>query len=322
MAGPLIYDRGFNNNIIGDVDTDIKNSILSQLSDNHVFVNTTWIERNQDLEKILSKNKITVCYSGPDWENTNCIDIRREAHKLILENSKEIICVGNTRGRYYFNYWAEFIRQNPKGFFDNRYLEEPQFDRIYMCLNRKPHNHRTFLVDKLKEHNLLDLGIVSLGSSSSMIINESLLEIVELGEAAVHGKMPIKNDIVTLGDFKNWNRHFVNIVSETTIHTDVFISEKTWKPIIGLRPFLILGDFNVYIQLKELGFDTFDDIFGTWWNNKNWEDRAIGLISVLKTIDLNHCNLIYKRIFPRLLKNRERFLTYIKENQQRIKNLL
>jgi hypothetical protein len=322
MAKPLIYDRGFHGNIIGDIDTEIKDKIISQLTEDYVFVNTTWIEQDRDLEKIVSKEKIAVCYSGPDWENFNCIPLRRNAHRYIKENSKEVFYIGNTKGRYYFNYWAEFIRRNPEGFFDDRYLEEPQFDKVYMCLNRKPHDHRVFLVDKFREHDILDSGIVSLGIENSLVIEESLSEIVELGEAAVHGKMDIKNDIVTLGDYKNWNRHFINVVTETTIHTDVFISEKTWKPIIGLRPFVILGDYNIYIQLKELGFDTFDDVFGTWWDNGNWEERANGIVSVLKNIDLDQCSLIYKNIFSRLLKNRERFLEYIQENYKRIGSLL
>ena len=96
MARPLIYDRGFSNNIIGDVDKIIKDMILSKLSSDYVFVNTTWIEQDRDLETIISKDKITVCYSGPDWENTNCIDIRRQAHSYIKENSREVIYIGNS----------------------------------------------------------------------------------------------------------------------------------------------------------------------------------------------------------------------------------
>lgn len=322
MVRPLIYDKGFHGNIIGDVDQNIKDKILSQITDDYIFVNTTWIEKDQDLENIVSKDKIAICYSGPDWENSNCIDIRRQAHQYIIKNSKDVLYIGNTRGKHYFNYWAEFIRQNSIGFFDSKYLKEPTFDKLYMCLNRKPHEHRIFLVDKLRSSHLLNSGIVSLGIENAITIDESLSKIVELGEDAISGKMSIKNDIVTLGDYQNWNRYFINVVTETTIHTDVFISEKTWKPIIGMRPFLILGDYNIYLQLKELGFDTFDDVFGQWWNNENWEIRAEYIISILTDFNLNSCNTTYKILFSRLLKNRERFLAYIKENQQRIENLL
>jgi hypothetical protein len=323
MVRPLIYDHGFNNNVIGDVDRSIKDKIISGLCDQYIFVNTTWIEKDQDLENILNLKKIAICYSGPDWENTNCINIRRQAHQLIKDNSKEVIYLGNTRGKHYFNFWAEFIRQYPCGFFDDRYLAPPNFDRVYMCLNRKPHDHRVFLIEGLINKNQIHKGLVSLGNDkSSMILEETLDDIVQLGEQAVHGKMSIKNDILTLGDTNNWNRCFVNLVTETTVHTDVFISEKTWKPIIGLRPFLILGDQNIYLQLKELGFDTFDDVFGTWWENSNWQVRANHIISIIENITIDQCRSDYQTLYPRLVKNRQRFLAYIKENQQRINNIL
>lgn len=320
MVGPLIYDKGFDNNIIGDVDKFIKDRIISLLSNDYIFINTTWIEKDPDLESIVSPEKISICYSGPDWENTNCIDIRRQAHRYITENSRDVVYIGNTRGKFYFNFWAEFIRMNSRGFFNDRYLRIPRFEKTYMCLNRKPHNHRSFLVDNLISKNLIDQGLVSFGDR--LIIDESLDDIVTFGEQAVHGAMSIKNDIVTLGDSNNWARCFINVVSETTVHTDLFISEKTWKPIIGMRPFLILGDQNVYLQLKELGFDTFDDIFGTWWQDDNWQHRTLSIIDILDNFDLKDCESCYQRIYHRLLNNRQRFFEYIQENRERIEALL
>jgi hypothetical protein len=320
MARPLIYDKGFSNNIIGDVDKVIKDTILSKLSNDSIFVNTTWIEKDSDLENIISKDKTTVCYSGPDWENTNCIDIRRQAHQYIKENSRDVIYIGNSRGDYYFNFWAEFIRLNPAGFFNQRYIDTPAFDKVYMCLNRKPHNHREYLFYSLKSSNLLDRGLVSFGDQ--LTIEESLNDVVNLGEQAVHGHMAIKNDIVTLGDVKNWSRCFINVVSETTVHTDLFISEKTWKPIIGMRPFMILGDQQIYQQLTDLGFDTFDDIFGVWWKDTNWENRVNSIVSILENFSLEDCVVCYKDIYTRLLNNRERFFEYIQENRNRIETIL
>lgn len=320
MVRPLIYDKGFDNNIIGDVDKSIKECILSQLTVNFVFINTTWIENNTDLRSVVHPGKISICYSGPDWENTNCVDVRKQAHQFIKENSKDTIYVGNTRGKFYFNFWAEFIRINSNGFINEKYLRAPQFEKTYMCLNRKPHDHRAFLVDKLISKNLIDRGLVSFGNQ--FIIDEYLDDIVSLGEKAVYGNMSIKNDIVTLGDIDNWSRCFINVVSETTVHTDLFISEKTWKPIIGMRPFLILGDQNIYLQLKELGFDTFDDVFGTWWQNDNWQHRALSITDILDNFDLKDCQPCYQNIYHRLLKNRQRFFEYIQENRERIETLL
>jgi hypothetical protein len=89
-----------------------------------------------------------------------------------------------------------------------------------------------------------------------------------------------------------------------------------------LRPFLILGDQNIYLQLKELGFDTFDDVFGTWWENPNWQVRIKHIISVIENTTIDQCHRDYQILYPRLLKNRQRFLAYINENHQRINSII
>jgi hypothetical protein len=103
------------------------------------------------------------------------------------------------------------------------------------------------------------------------------------------------------------------------------LSEKTWKPIIGLRPFLILGDQNIYEKLHELGFDTFDDIFGEWWKNKDkdWHPRVDLIIDILTHFerDLSNLNKLYEKIFPRVLANKNRFKEYMIENHNKICNL-
>ena len=321
MAGPLVYDRGFSNNVIGDVDSNIKQAIISQLDSNYVVINTTWIEYDQHLQSVLDSTKTAVCYSGPDWENTNCIDIRKEAHSAILKNSKSVVHIGNTRGPNYFNYWAEFIRQNLNGFLNPAYTVEPEFTKLYMCLNRKPHNHRLFLVDLLENNHLINNGHVSIHRDRNpLFLKENLSDIVELGDNAVSDSIGIKNDIVSLGDPAYWNSHFLNIVTETTVHTDVFISEKTWKPIIGLRPFLILGDYNIYNQLHEIGIDTFDDLFGTWYTDPNWESRARSIVNIIQDYKTKNLNKIYKKIKYRLDRNRECFLDFTVNNIRRLKN--
>jgi hypothetical protein len=321
MVRPLIYDRGFLGNIIGDVDNKIKQLIISQLNSEYIFVNTTWIEDEQKLRNILNIDKIAVCYSGPDWENTQCVDIRRKAHEIILKNSKSVIHIGNTRGQNYFNFWAEFIRQNPTGFFNNVYIEEPNFNKLFMCLNRKPHSHRLFLINLLEDKNIIDDGYVSIHRDSNpLILEENLSNLVTLGDQSVVDSIPINNDIVTLGDPKYWNSHFLNIVTETTVHTDVFISEKTWKPIIGLRPFLILGDYNIYNQLHEIGIDTFDDLFGKWYTDTNWETRAESIVDIINSYKTENIDIIYKSIKHRLENNRKCFLDYANKNIERLKN--
>ena len=114
----LIYDKGFHDSIIGTVNNQIKELIFNNMDDKTAFIDTTWIGDDMvGLKEFLNQEYNTIlCYSGPDWESTNCIPTRRNAHKLILTNPNNapVVYVGNSRGEYYFNFWLEFIRRHKR----------------------------------------------------------------------------------------------------------------------------------------------------------------------------------------------------------------
>jgi hypothetical protein len=285
------------------VDNYIIDKIINQLPSNYIFIDTSWIEPTEEVIQNLKKQETAVCYAGIDWENTKCIDIRTQAHALIQEKSKNQIYIGNHNGKYYFNFWTEFIRQHSKSYFNTDYDAKPNIEKVFLSYNRHLPHHRIYFLKRIDQTDLANIGILSRGDLQDNI----------------------PEDIYTLGDPSVWNKFFVNVVTESVCHSDVLMSEKTWKPIIGLRPFLILGDQNIYEKLHELGFDTFDDIFGEWWKNpdKDWHTRVDSIIDILTNFerDLSNLNKLYEKIFPRLLANKHRFKEYMIENHNKICNL-
>ena len=263
----------------GQVDNYIIETISLQLPEDFLLVDTGWMEADDMAINSLDSSKTAVCYSGIDWENTNCIEPRLDAHKLIQQKSKAQIYIGNSNGPYYFNFWTEFIRQHPDNFFNDVYTAIPQIEKLFLSLNRKGHPHRNFFLDLLDENNLTNAGIISRPNNPV----GKLWYAVDTYDGEKDLLFP--NDIYGLGDPDIWSKIFINVIVETTKHTDVFLSEKTWKPIIGLRPFLILGDNQLYYKLKENGFDTFDDLFGMWWKDPNWQNRAKSIVAILKNFD-------------------------------------
>jgi ubiquinone biosynthesis protein COQ9 len=115
------------------------------------------------------------------------------------------------------------------------------------------------------------------------------------------------------------------VVTESCHHTDVFLSEKIFKPIIGMRPFLVLGDRNIYVKLKELGFDTFEDLFpNVGLDNENYERRAENLLKDLRKIcltPLKDLDDVYNSIYTRLERNRENMILLIEKNKRWIRDL-
>lgn len=328
----LVYDLGFDPvHVSGKHDYAIKKNIIHRLSPDTAFINTTWLEKDSQLKKLVSlKPKKAICYSSVDWENSVC---RKEPNNFIKGNVPNTVYIGNTNNSYYFNFWMDFVFEHKEKFqsFDTFDLNDNI--KTFMCLNRKPHEHRIELVKKIFDNRLDKEGLLSLGifekpvpwdykgldvpiKLENDIVNEE-------GNEAVAGTAGgITNDITGLGHKNNWNSHFLHIVSETTVHTDVFISEKTFKPILGLRPFMVLGDDNVYQKLHEWGFDTFDDILGTGYKGQYHTDRINWIIDVLTELTReNSLHKLLKKLHPRLIENRKVFFSVAKKNRQKIQKL-
>lgn len=307
------------------VDDYIINLIKQQLNDNQIFIDTGWLDQEYVESLNLNKEQTAVLYSGIDWENTTCIDNRIKCHTYIKNNTKDQIHIGNTNNQHYFNYWAEFIRQNPQRFFDDQYTSSPKIVNKFLCLNRKMHEHRTYLLEQFDQAGISKHGLISRDGSFLGNLDSTYLDQIFQDDTESHD---IPNDIIGLGDPDIWNSCFLNVVAETTIHTDVFISEKTWKPIIGQRPFVIFGDYAINLKLQELGFDTFDDLFGQWWKGGetwDWQTRAKKLTSMLTDFfdnSISQLNMLYEKLKPRLEYNRNRFVEYQQENINKIGTVL
>lgn len=321
-----IYDSNFHpGSIIGNHNRLIQNFFHYHLPDNLVFLDTTWLHINPKLEEFVNENKnnTLLAYSGPDWENTVC---RPSVHTWLSELHSDVKYIGNSSGKYYFSFWLDFVYT----YIDNYNFDYNQTDifKVFMSLNRKPHNHRIYLVNEIYKKQLNTFGYVSLGIDTDnrdyLNLNVPIKldrDIVNIeGDKSISGNAGgITNDISTLGEINNWKSHFVNIVSETTVHTDVFLSEKTLKPILGYKPFIVLGDSNIYNKLHEWGIDTFDDFFGTGYKDyASYTDRSKWIVDIIDQLKNENLNLLYKSIIPRLIKNKDLLINAAVKNRQRI----
>lgn len=172
--------------------------------------------------------------------------------------------IGYYAGDGYVDYCAVFVDHFYQPVSQDILLSSDRFDRAYMCLNRKPHPHRMRLYQGLADAGLLDHGIVSMGGEPTPL--RLLEEDCEGQEIAPNGgreQYGISNDIVSLGNINNWQRHFVNVVTETIwdIEPSNFLSEKTFKPILGLRPFLIYAPNGGVECLRSRGFEPYVNDF-------------------------------------------------------------
>ena len=130
---------------------------------------------------------------------------------------------------------------------------------------------------------------------------------------------------VTLGQLSIWQQHFLNVISETEFNQwhRRFVTEKTWKPIFGMRPFIIHGQTRIYAWLRDQGFRTFNH----YWPHVDVEiseDQHGTVMSVLHWLcDMSRTDLesMYRDMLPDLHYNRERFLEFSQEQYHKMHHI-
>jgi len=238
---------------------------LYQSNKKWVIINSTWYTDEFHLEVLCSLRKQQ--FDGIVL--LSMLDAAIPQASAFSEFSCEIRKVGYYSGPDEIDYWAVLLDQYIDLTKYTDFSDVSNIDIAFMCLNRKPHWHRKHLYRQLESLKLLDLGLVSMGSNNQNLPTRVLptdCGISELAPNAGIDQHGIANDIVSLGHPENWQRHFLNIVTETVydIKQNYFVSEKIYKPIIGQRPFLVYSSDMAKSWLAQHGFldycDDFSDI--------------------------------------------------------------
>ncbi len=123
----------------------------------------------------------------------------------------------------------------------------------------------------------------------------------------------------------------VNIVTETTFtNNKVFISEKTFHPIINLQPFIMISSNGHLAELHRLGFKTFDGFIDESYDlEENSQKRfkmicdEIKRLSEMDIEELNKLYLSYKEVYIHNRQNLLKFTNYdyFSNCLQKIKNI-
>jgi hypothetical protein len=79
---------------------------------------------------------------------------------------------------------------------------------------------------------------------------------------------------------------FLQVVTETVYNYPVtFFSEKTAKPFLNKRPFVILGPVGSLLALQELGFKTFSDFWSEEYDKiTDIESRMLAVVDIIEWV--------------------------------------
>ena len=211
-------------------------------------------------------------------------------------------------------------------------------DKDFLCYQRKPRAWRVDFVKLLQENNLFENGIITLGAKTEndhdwsegrswepITLDESHEPYRNDGQNNKSHYGGIPNDLVTVGNLDIWNECFLYISSETVFNhwEPVFVNERIWKPMIGLRPYIVQGNPKTYGWLEKNGFKTFNK----YWPHIDLEHSVNVLndhVSVLKFLaskSMDDKMSMYQDMLPDLIYNKQRFYEFSKEQKHKMENI-
>lgn len=278
---------------------------LKFTKNNFLVINQTWIR--QDAELIVDmikewldanvKNRaMFISTFDPSWvdkdlELNKLLQQKVDTSKIKYITSKELCFWLIAVDRFFLNYNLADVQ--PKEFTNN-----------FLCYQRKNTEERDYLYDQLCNKK----GVVTIGKKLFPEINSNLPDHNGYKEIRHMGlSRPEPNDIWSLGNIDVWNSSFLNIVSETKQRIQYpfpFVSEKIFKPIIGLRPFVCYGNPNTSSLLRSLGFETFDEEF-EYNPTIDYKKNAEQLVNIVEKLDNINKSEMFNNLLPKLIHNKE-----------------
>jgi hypothetical protein len=259
-----------------------------------MLINPTWLlDRDLSAEIQDASPDFIICHDLVD-------PAIPQVHEIIQDSGIPHLFIGNV-DQYRLDFWAMVCDLNFQSY-TNTELQLRPGAKKFICLNRKPHAHRRVIMRYLDQ--VKDQGYLTSGMDPDLV------------DADV-GDYAICNDVYSLGDISTWQDAYLNIVTETTFNNDnFFISEKTWKPVIGLRPFFVYGQPKLREYLRAQGFDTFEDLID-YTGCVTEQDYAELAIKIVTNLSINYSEPFQQR----LLHNQQRFRNYVYEQWDRLLNL-
>ena len=214
---------------------------------------------------------------------------------------------------------------------------EVSFDKNYGLFLGRPSNERLYTFYKHLSWKNKELGIATFhfkpeneNEYNSDFVNflidfsnewKYLKDILPYSDFNNFLKYPIFEESHAAPEFwtQVYNKISIELVCETSVHNEsFFVTEKTLRPILYKKFFVTVGSKNYEKQLKELGFDIFEDIIDKTYDSKNYYER---IDHMYESLDHFLKNLEYsKDLIERLEKNQQLAIELCeKEKQKKLK---
>ncbi len=270
----------------------------------------------ETIEDLKSYDLAVFDFSSEHWGSDGRLvnsmhDVLTSAHVNFLILSHNPLHHAPDQGILYYPHWYEFARR----MFDPVPItDEKQF--LLGCLNGTPRSHRIANLCLLKNKPYWDQCCTSFyfvpdapQDPSAVKLNTDEIEFWNV----VGPQLPRRGQACsdTEINLPAVTDSYINLVTETSVRPDIFLSEKIWKPIAAGQLFVALGNPGTMTFLQAQGVDTFSDIIDHrhYDNEPNWRQRLRKLHEVLDDLTTQDLPGIYKHTHERRRQNQQSFFS-------------
>ena len=258
------------------------------------------------------------CFTfGPDVGNPGQTDNIHDVNFQIFANSEKSKLKKEWFKQYPYLDWYFFFH----GFAaldwyrDFKYLSHQHIEisKVFICLNHIISNNRSYrlhLLSHLTSNNLMQHGHVSAPQLSKNIIKTELYDNNSRlsGDAKKHifqHLLPTANSIIldSCIDYNNASADIADIshealwhvVTETVYYDEkLHLTEKTFKPIVTKRPFILVAAVGNLEYIRSYGFKTFDKWIDESYDLEPDHDKRMNMIvaELSRLCKLSHAELL------------------------------
>jgi hypothetical protein len=199
--------------------------------------------------------------------------------------------------------------------------------KLYLNANSRDKHHRYILMDMLTKNNLVNSGLITwnsitsyknnvdIGGNDSYILKYWYPTLIQhdyfFEYSLTDTRSPEPGQYNTISIQKKCKLdYFLEIVTESELFINR-ITEKTLKPLLYKKPFLVLTSCGFHKELKNFGFELYDEIFD--YSFDELPSHQVGLKAelicqnLIKLKDKSY-NELQKIIEPKLVKNKNRLI--------------
>ena len=301
------------------------------------------IDLNDRTLSTTDKNKILViCFSDSNFGNIpfdlhDKIKTYLPNFLLLSSDSSHHLAKSNLVYHPFYYYFLKDVLKDQV--IDNNRINCAKRRYKVCCLNGTPRPHIIYNYLVLKNKSYFDDLFFSIHTDPINIKNDRGDEPL-LPDSIITEWNDVSANLPMFGDTNICDKHldlshpayrnsYINLVTETTVAHNFFISEKTWKPIAAGQLFLLFGCTGAIDHLRGYGIDTFDDIINHDYYDTEIDPfkRMFKLHEVLDDLIKENLHEIFVKTYDRRKQNMHLFYDtdldkrYTDDIQQLIQNI-